>query len=140
MAKGKAKVKAASISTNNDKRDAHLKGADFFDVEKYPELTYEVEKFKAAGKNKYKAEGKLTMHGVTKPVEFSVDFKGTEKDPWGNMRASFVATTKVNRKDFGIKWNKVLDSGGLLVGDDVEVKLQIEGIEQKSDKKDEAKK
>ncbi len=124
-------IKAASISTNNAKRDGHLKSADFFDVEKFPELTFTAKDFKAAGRGRYKLGGDLTMHGVTKAVTFDVDYLGAGKDPWGNQKVGFTASTRINRKDFGLTWNKVLETGGLLVGEDVEIEVQIEADAQK---------
>jgi polyisoprenoid-binding protein YceI len=124
------KVKTASVYTNNEKRDDHLKGEDFFDVSKYPEMKFESATVTKAGKDKYKLKGNLTIRGVTKPVTFDVVYSGTAKDPWGNQRAGFTATTKINRKDFGLVWNKALDQGGLMIGDDVEITLEIEAIEK----------
>jgi polyisoprenoid-binding protein YceI len=128
-------INAASINTDNDKRDAHLKSPDFFDTAKFAKITFEGKKVTADGENKFKVDGDMTMHGVTKPVTFEVEYLGREKDPWGNYRAGFSATTKLNRKDFGLTWNKVLESGGMMVGDDVEVSLQIEAVEKAADKK-----
>ena len=124
-------AKSESINTNNAKRDDHLKGADFFDVQKFQTLTFDSKKVKANGKDKYKVEGDLTIHGVTKPAEFDVEYTGAAKDPWGNNRVGFNATSKINRKDFGVVWNKTLDTGGMMIGDDVDVTLEIEGIEKK---------
>jgi len=122
-------IKTASISTGNEKRDEHMKSPDFFDVKKFPEITFVSTSFKSSGAKKYKLLGNVTMHGVTKPVTFDVEYMGAEKDPWGNMRAGFTATTKVDRKDFGIIWNKTLDSGGLMVGNDVSIELNIEATQ-----------
>lgn len=127
----KLTAKSGSINTNNEKRDQHLKSGDFFDVEKFPTLTFESKKVTSTGKDKYNVEGNLTIHGVTKPATFAVEYTGAAKDPWGNNRVGFNATTKVNRKDFGIVWNKTLDTGGLMIGEDVEVALEVEGIEKK---------
>ncbi|HXN06156.1 MAG TPA: YceI family protein [Nitrospiria bacterium] len=132
--KGKFTVKAASINTNHEKRDKHLRSADFFDVEKFPSLTFETKKITPAGDKKYKLEGDFGLHGVTKPVTFDVEFLGADKDPWGGKRAGFTATAKINRKDYGMVWNKVLDSGGFLVGDDVEIVIQVEAIEKTAKK------
>jgi polyisoprenoid-binding protein YceI len=130
-AKVRFSAKADSIYTNNEKRDGHLKSPDFFDTAKYKELVFVGKKLTAAGDNKYKLEGDLTMHGVTKPVTFDVEYLGEGKSPFGDVRAGFTAITKVNRKDFGLTWNKALDNGGLLIGEDVEVKLEIEGVQKK---------
>ncbi len=124
------KVKTASINTNNEKRDEHLRGDEFFDAEKHPELTFVSKKVKPAGKGKYKIEGDLTLHGVTKPVTFDAEFGGIAKDPWGNTKAGFNATAKINRKDFGISWNKALDAGGFVIGDEVELNIAVEAAQK----------
>ncbi len=129
--KGKFSVKASSIYTNNEKRDTHLKSADFFDVEKFKTLEFQTKKVSRKNENEYKMEGDLSLHGVTKPVVFNLEFMGSDKDPWGNQRAGFSATTKINRKDFGLIWNKILDSGGLLVGEEVEIVLNVEALQKK---------
>ncbi len=123
-------VKLASVNTQNEKRDTHLKSPDFFDVAKFPEMTFKSKKVTAAGKDKFKIVGDLTLHGVTHEETFAVDFGGIAKDPWGNTRAGFSATTTLNRKTYGIIWNKTLDSGSLMLGDDVNVTLQIEAIQK----------
>jgi polyisoprenoid-binding protein YceI len=131
--KSKVKVtaKSASIDTANAKRDDHLKGPDFFDVAKMPTLGFESTKVSPAGDKKFKLEGNLTIHGVTKPVAFDMEFLGSDKDPWGGTRSSFVATTKINRKDYGLTWNKTLESGNLLVGEEVTINIEIEGLQKK---------
>ncbi|MCE3223398.1 MAG: uncharacterized protein K0S58_1578 [Nitrospira sp.] len=126
-----ASIKTASVTTNQEKRDAHLRNPDFFDVEKYPAMTYKMKSYKKTGDG-YAAVGDLTLHGVTKEVTLTGSFNGVTKDPWGNTRAGFAAEGKVNRKDFGMVWNKALDSGGLVVGDEVWIKLDIECIKAKS--------
>lgn len=129
--KGSFTVKADSIFTNEAKRDGHLKSADFFDVEKHPTLTFVAKELKAAGKNKYKMSGDFTMLGVTKAVSFDMEYLGAGKDPWGNEKVGFSASGKINRKDYGMVWNKALDTGGFLVGDEVEIDVQVEGNAQK---------
>ncbi|MBI3543102.1 MAG: YceI family protein [Deltaproteobacteria bacterium] len=124
-------IKAASINTNEPKRDEHLKSPDFFDVKKFPTLSFTSKKLVPGSEGKYKLEGDLTIHGVTKPVTFDVDYHGVQKDPWGGTRAGFTATTKVNRRDYGLTWNKALETGGLLVGEDVEIELEIEALQKK---------
>ena len=124
----RATVEAASINTNNEKRDKHLRGADFFDVEKYPTLEFESTGLKEWEGKKGKLAGNLTIHGVTKPVEFDVAFLGQGSDPWGNVRSGFRATLTINRKDYGLNWNKALETGGLLVGDEIEIRIDAEGI------------
>ena len=126
-----ATIKTASVTTNQEKRDAHLRNPDFFDAEKYPTMTYKMKSYHKSGDG-YTAVGDLTLHGVTKEVALTGNFNGVTKDPWGNIRAGFTAEGKVNRKDFGMVWNKALDSGGLVVGDEVLIKLEIECIKAKS--------
>lgn len=126
-----ATIKTASVTTNQEKRDAHLRNPDFFDAEKYPTMTYKMKSYHKSGDG-YTAVGDLTLHGVTKEVALTGNFNGVTKDPWGNIRAGFTAEGKVNRKDFGMVWNKALDSGGLVVGDEVLIKLDIECIKAKS--------
>jgi polyisoprenoid-binding protein YceI len=128
-----AVIDAATINTREAKRDAHLKGADFFDVEKFPTITFKSTEVKKAGKDKYKVAGNLTMHGVTKPVVLDVESAATElKDPWGNVKRGAVATTKLNRKDFGLNWNAALETGGVVVSDEVKVTIDLE-LNRKAD-------
>lgn len=127
-------IKAASIDTNVDDRDKHLRGADFFDVEKYPEITFKSKSIKKASEDTYNVMGTLTMHGVSKDITLPVTYLGQAKDPWGNTRAGFEAITTLNRKDFGIVWNKALDTGGAMLGDDVKININLETV-----KKDPAK-
>ncbi len=125
----RATIDAASINTNNTKRDKHLRSDDFFDVEKYPTLSFESTRGVTEMKdNRGKLAGNLTIRGVTKPVVFDVIFRGQGKDPWGNLRAGFVASLNINRKDYGLNWNEVLETGGWLVGDEVEIRIDAEGI------------
>jgi polyisoprenoid-binding protein YceI len=126
-------IKATSIDTNVADRDKHLRSADFFDVEKYPEITFKSESIKPAGKDKYDVTGTLTLHGVSKKVTIPVTLGGQVKDPWGNTRAGFEIETTLDRKDYGIVWNKALDSGGVMLGDDVKVAINLETV-KKSDK------
>ena len=129
-AQTQATVQAASIDTNVAERDKHLQSPDFFDVAKFPTLTFKSTKFEKISDQKAKLSGNLTIHGVEKPVEFDVDILGEGKDPWGNVRAAFTATTKINRKDFGLNWNKAVEAGQLLVGEEVWITLDIEGLKQ----------
>jgi polyisoprenoid-binding protein YceI len=124
-------LKAASIDTANDSRDKDLRSANFFDVEKFPEITFKSTKVKATGKDKYDVTGTLTIHGVAKEVTLPVQFLGFGKDPWGNDKAGFAIDTTLNRKDFGIVWNKTLDSGGVLLGDEVWVSINLEAAKKK---------
>jgi len=116
----------ASISTDNERRDSHLRSADFFDAEKYPTLSFKSTKVTADGKNKYKVAGDLTLRGVTKPVVFEAEYLGSGDTGDGRVKAGFTATTTVNRKDFGINWNKTFDNGSVMLGDDVTLVLSIE--------------
>lgn len=125
-----AAIKTASVNTNHAKRDAHLRNADFFDVEKYPTMTYRMKQYQKTADG-YQAVGELTLHGVTKDITLTGNFNGVAKDPWGNLRAGFNAEGKLNRKDFGMVWSKTLDGGGLVVGDEVLIKLDIECIKAK---------
>jgi polyisoprenoid-binding protein YceI len=125
-----ATIKTASVNTNHEKRDTHLRTPDFFDVEKYPTMTYKLKHYHKDGEH-YTAVGDLTLRGVTKEISLTGNFNGVTKDPWGNVRAGFNAEGKLNRKDFGMVWNKALDSGGLVVGDEVHIKLDIECIKAK---------
>jgi polyisoprenoid-binding protein YceI len=120
-----------SINTNVQKRDEHLRSADFFDVATYPTMTFVSKKVAKAGKDKLKVTGDLTLHGVTKEVVLDVEGPTVEsKDPWGNIRRGATATTKINRKDFGLTWNAALETGGVVVGDDVNIILEIELIKK----------
>jgi len=124
----RATVQAASINTDNEKRDKHLRSRDFFDVEKYPTLQFDSTEMKEWSGKKGKLAGNLTIHGVTKPVVFDVVFRGEGSDPWGNLRAGFLATLTIDRKDYGLNWNEVLETGGFLVGDEIEIRIDAEGI------------
>ena len=126
--KASATIQAASINTRVDKRDTHLRSKDFFDVEQYPTITFSGTKVTEATATSAKLEGVLTIHGVSKPVVLDVDIHGEGKDPWGNIRSGFTAKTKINRKDFGLTWNETLETGQLLVGEEVEITLEVEGI------------
>ena len=123
-------IDVTSIDTNEAKRDKHLLSADFFEVEKYPTIEFRSTGVKDTSGNSARLEGLFKMHGVEKPVILNVEINGMGKDPWGNVRAAFTATTKINRKDFGMNWNQALDSGGLLVGEEIEIVLEIEAIEK----------
>jgi polyisoprenoid-binding protein YceI len=119
-------IDVASINTDDEKRDGHLKGDDFFAADKFPQIKFVGKSFKKAGKNKYKLTGDLTMRDVTKTAVFDVDFGGMVKDPWGNTKAGFKATTTVNRIDYGLKWNTLIEGGGAVVGKDVKIVANIE--------------
>ena len=124
-------INAASVDTDNADRDKHLKSPDFFDVEKNPTITFKSTKVTPAGNNKYNVEGTLTMRGVSKQVTLPVEFLGFGKDPWGNEKAGFAIETTLNRKDYGILWNKALDQGGYVLGDDVKIVINLETAKKK---------
>ena len=121
-------IDAASIDTREPQRDAHLRSADFFDVEKYPELTFRSTRVEPLGGQELRITGDLTIHGMTRQVVLNGEFLGKNKDPWGNLRASFSAKTSIDRKDFGLRWNQLLEAGGVLVGDKVEIELDVEAV------------
>jgi polyisoprenoid-binding protein YceI len=124
-------IQAASINTGIEKRDNHLRSPDFFDVQKFPTLAFKSSSGSDVKEATAKLKGDLTIHGVTKPVVLDIEFGGIAKDPWGNERAGLTAKTRINRKDFGLTWNQALEAGGFLVGDDVDIELNIEGIAKK---------
>ncbi len=128
--KAEGTIQAASIDTNVEKRDAHLRTADFFDVEKFPVITFKTTGVKEASENTAKVDAVITIHGVERPIALDVEIYGVAKDPWGNTRASFTATTTINRKDFGLTWNKTLEAGQVLVGEEVKITLEVEGVLQ----------
>jgi len=125
-------IPADSVSTVDDNLDAHLKNADFFDVEKFPTLTFKSTSIRSTGDRDYEVTGDLTIRGVTKSVALSVtDVSEPAKDPWGNLRIGLSASTKVNRKDFGLVWNAPLELGGVLVGEEVTITLDVQFIKNK---------
>ena len=125
-----AKISAASIDTRAADRDAHLRSADFLDVEHYPYLTFKSTKIESQGNSQYLISGDLTVRGVTKPVILNTEFAGIGKSPWGNRVAALSAETRINRKDFGLVWNVGLETGGVLVGDEVRIHIELELVEQ----------
>ena len=125
-------IKTASVDTGVANRDNHLRSADFFDAEKNPEITFKSTSIKPTGtKNLFNVTGNLTMRGVTKQVTLPVEFLGFAKDPGGNTRAGFTAHTTLNRKDYGINWNKALDEGGFMLSDDVDITINLETVKKK---------
>ena len=125
-------IPAASVSTVDDKLDAHLKNEDFFDVEKFPTLTFTSTGIRSTGGQDYEVTGDLTIRGVTNPVTLSVnELSEPSKDPWGNLRIGLSGSTKVNRKDFGLVWNAPLELGGVLVGDEVTITLDVQFIKDR---------
>lgn len=123
-------IDAASISTREPKRDEHLKSPDFFNVEKFPVLNFKSSRVEITGDKNFKLFGDLTIIGNTKPVVLDVEYYGMAKSPWGATSAGFSGKTKINRKDWGLNWNQALEAGGVLVGDDVEVNIELELIQQ----------
>jgi polyisoprenoid-binding protein YceI len=124
-----ASIEAASVHTRDEQRDAHLKSADFFDVEKFPTLTFKSKGISVVKDGELSVEGDLTIRGVTRKVRFAVEGPTPPtKDPWGNTRVAISASTRINRKDFGLTWNAALETGGLLVGDEVTITLDVEFV------------
>ena len=124
-------IKAESIDTGDEKRDEHLRSADFFDVASHPGITFESTSVKAVGDDSSEVTGNFTMHGVTKTVTLPVKVLGEMKDPWGNQRIGFEVATSLNRKDYGISWNKALDSGGFILGEEVKISINLQAVEKK---------
>lgn len=124
-------IKAASIDTGVADRDKHLRAEDFFFVEKYPEITFKSQSIKSTGKDTYAVTGPLTMRGVTKTVTLPVTYLGKVRDPWGNDKAGFALETTLNRKDYGIVWNAALDNGGVVLGDEVKISINLETAAEK---------
>ena len=122
------RIEAVSINTHDPQRDQHLRSADFFDVEKYPAITFESRRIESRGKDQYLVSGELTIHGITRPVELDAEYLGGSKDPWGNERIGFFAKTSLNRKDFGLNWNQLLETGGVLVSEQVEIALDVQAV------------
>lgn len=130
-AKISAAIKTKSINTDSEGRDKHLRSADFFDAEKYPEITFVSKSFEKSGNDRFKVTGDLTMHGTTKTIVLDTKFNGTINDPWGNTKAGFKAEGKLSRKEFGIVWNKAIETGGFVVGDEVEIVINVEMAKEK---------
>ncbi len=126
----KVTVDTSSVFTNNTDRDNHLKSADFFDVENFPAITFEGASFEKIDDDEYKLKGMLTIKGVSKEVSLSVEYGGTNTDPWGNVKAGFSFKGKINRKDWGLTWNAALETGGVLVNDDVNISGDIQFVKQ----------
>jgi polyisoprenoid-binding protein YceI len=120
----------ASISTSNEQRDAHLRTSDFFEVEKYPQLKFQSTKVEKVEDDEFTVYGELTLKGLTKPVKLQVEFNGLTKDPWGGERAGFVVTGKINRSEWGVNFNGVLETGGMLLGEEVKINSEIQLVKQ----------
>jgi len=121
-------IEAASVDTGNAQRDGHLRSADFFDVEAFPELRFRSTRIEKRGDDRYAVVGQLTIRDVTRDVSLDVEFGGRARDPWGNERVGFVATASVDRKEFGLRWNQALETGGVLVGDRIDIELELQGV------------
>lgn len=119
-------VDIASIDTRNADRDNHLRSADFFDIEKYPKLTFKSTKIVKTDDGEYDVTGDLSLHGVTRPETFKITYEGTAKDPWGNEKVGFSGTGTINREDYGLTYNAALETGGVLLGSKVNVTIEIE--------------
>lgn len=122
-----ATLKAASIDTRTDQRDQHLRSADFLDVEKFPEIKFQSTRIQG-DKQSFKLTGDLTIRDVTKPITLDIEFGGRTRDPWGGERVGFSANGKIDRRDFGLTWNQALELGGVAVGNDVKISLEVEAI------------
>lgn len=125
-----ASAETASVDTRDEQRDAHLRSADFFDAEQYPKLTLKSKRVEPKGQNKARVVTDLTIRDVTREVVFDVEYLGSGKDPWGNTKAGFSATAKINRKDFNLVWNVALETGGFLVGDEVTLTLDVQAAQK----------
>ena len=120
-------IDAASVDTAEPRRDEHLRSSDFLDVGTYPELRYRSRAIERRG-DRYQIQGDLTIHGVTRPVTLEAEFQGRGQDPWGGERAAFSAKTSVNREDFGLTWNQLLEAGGVLVGTKIDIDIEVQAI------------
>lgn len=130
MATASASIEASSVFTNNADRDMHLRSADFFDVENFPALTFKGVEFKKLDDENYLLRGLLTIKGVEKEVSLDVEFGGVNKDPWGNEKAGFSLSGRINRKDWGLNWNAALETGGVLVSDEVKISAELQFVKQ----------
>ncbi len=120
----------SSITTNNEQRDGHLQSNDFFDIANHPEIVFESEKLEHAGEGEFKLHGNINIRGVVKPITLDVEYGGTAKNPWGNTVTGFTITGKINRKDFGLVYNAALETGGVLIGDEVKLTAQAEFVKE----------
>lgn len=134
-AKISAAIEIASVDTREPKRDDHLRSVDFFDAAKFPEMTFVSTKVTKVSETKATVLGNLTLRGVTKPVALDVEYTAPVKSPWGKMVVGATATGKINRQDFGVSFSKALETGGVLVGDEVTIQLELELVQQAPDKK-----
>ena len=123
-------IVASSFSTNNPERDAHVKSADFLDVEQFPTLTFASTAVTQKGDDEFVVTGDLTIHGVTKPVDVKFELLGTSQDPWGGTRIGFEGKAEISRKEFGLVWTVALETGGVLVGDTIKLELDVEAVKK----------
>jgi len=123
-------IDAGSLDTGVAERDAHLRSADFFHVEEFPEIAFAGERVEPTGEGTFRLHGELTIRGITRGVSLDVEAAGRARDPWGNERAVFSARTAIDRKEFGLTWNQALETGGVLVGDRVEIEIDVEAVRQ----------
>jgi polyisoprenoid-binding protein YceI len=121
-------IDVASIDTGTAQRDTHLRSPDFFDVERFPEIRFRSARVEKVGDDRYRVVGQLTIRDVTREVSLDVEHGGRAKDPWGNERLGFIAKTSIDRKDFGLQWNQVLETGGVMVGDRVDIELELQAV------------
>jgi polyisoprenoid-binding protein YceI len=125
-------IDATSIDTGVTDRDNHLRSGDFLDVERFPQLRFESKQVEQAGANRYRVTGDLTIRDVTREVRLDMEYGGQAKDPWGNQRAAFTAKTSLDRRDFGLEWNQVLEAGGVLVGERIDIELELQAVKSAS--------
>jgi polyisoprenoid-binding protein YceI len=125
-------IDASSVDTKEPKRDAHLRSPDFLDVEKHPHILFRSTEVVASGGEGYRVTGDLTICGKTNPVVLDVEYSGRVKDPWGGERMGFTAKTSISRKDYGLTWNQAIEAGGVMVGDKVEITIEIEAVKSKT--------
>lgn len=123
-----ATIEASSIDTGTAQRDDHLRSADFFDVDRFPQIRFGSTRIEALGEGRYRMSGNLTIRDVTREIALDVEYGGRGKDPWGNERVGFTAKATLDRKDFGLQWNQVLETGGVLVSDRVDIELEVQGV------------
>jgi polyisoprenoid-binding protein YceI len=128
-----AEIAAATLDTGTEQRDQHLRSPDFLDVEKYPTISFRSKRIQGSSTNpgdEFKVVGDLTIHGVTREVTLDAVYEGTGKDPWGGERVSFSAKSKIDRREFGLTWNQALETGGLLVGNEIKISLEVQAVKQ----------
>jgi polyisoprenoid-binding protein YceI len=125
-----AKIRTASINTNNLQRDEHLRNSDFFEVDKHPEILFSSTKVEKVDEENFVVYGNLSLKGIVKPVKLDVEYSGATKDPWGNQKAGFVISGKINRSDFGLNFNAALETGGLVLGEEVKINSEVQLVKQ----------